>query len=251
MRKTKRNLKVLALGSAMVGVIAMGGMFFAGCSLSGNNTQQEVAQDGISIHTPFKTTYYVGESLDVTGGIINYKVDGHATPVNVTLNMVTGFSSDNPGTRDLIITYQGYTTIITYTVNEIPAFLTSNAVYESKTKIDMNGTLSRLKIRYDGTYLKICPVNDSAEDYDYYNIPSYHGWDSDYSYSFSTSAKEFVNGTWSANETTIIDTGTGYNTKMTMNLTNATATSFHIIISIVSNNPNDSSSSFECDMIKI
>ena len=90
-------------------------------------------EDKITIHTPFKTQYYVGEQLDVTGGILNYTKDGKTTQVAITSNMVTGFSSANAGTFNIVIYYQGLSVLVAYTVNEIPALnIDYNKFYRSE-----------------------------------------------------------------------------------------------------------------------
>lgn len=50
-------------------------------------------QDGIKIHSEFKTVYYVGEELDLTGGIIDYTSEGNTVQVVISEEMVSGFST--------------------------------------------------------------------------------------------------------------------------------------------------------------
>ena len=93
--------------------------------------------DGISIHTNFDTTYYVGEELDVTGGILNYTKDGKTTQVSITDNMITGFSNETAGTRSLVITYQGETLVVNYVVKDTPEIPFSfEKVYKSDSSLD-------------------------------------------------------------------------------------------------------------------
>ena len=93
-------------------------------------------EDGIEIRSSFKTTYYVGDALDVTGGIIDYTDDGKTIQVAITDEMISGFSTATEGTRDLVLTYEGYTETISYTVSIRPTFLMGNSLYRSVEKVD-------------------------------------------------------------------------------------------------------------------
>lgn len=90
-------------------------------------------EDKIAIHTPFKTVYYVGEELDVIGGILNYTKDGKTTQVAITNTMITGFNTLNAGNYNMIITYEGLTVVVPYTINNIPELtLNCNIIYKSE-----------------------------------------------------------------------------------------------------------------------
>lgn len=59
---------------------------------------------------PSKIRYYVGEELDVKGGYIRvYYIDGTSEAIAVTPSMVSGFSSDETGTKTLTVKHRGYT----------------------------------------------------------------------------------------------------------------------------------------------
>lgn len=74
---------------------------------------------GIKINTAFKTEYYMGENLDVSGGIIDYTDRNNTTQqIAIYENMVSGFTSATAGTRNLIVTHGSYTCMIPYTVKE-------------------------------------------------------------------------------------------------------------------------------------
>ena len=71
----------------------------------------------ISIKTlPLKTTYVLGENLDVTGGkiTINYE-DGSTKDIDLTLSMVSGFDKNKEGVQTVKVTYEGKETTITIT----------------------------------------------------------------------------------------------------------------------------------------
>ncbi len=72
---------------------------------------------GIGILFTPKVSYYVGQTLDVSGGVfIAYYEDGSSVPVNMTEDMVTGFDSTTAGTKTLTVTYSGQTATFNVTV---------------------------------------------------------------------------------------------------------------------------------------
>lgn len=69
---------------------------------------------------PTKTTYSVGEELDVTGAVITATYDDSTTAdVNVTTAMCSGFDSTTAGNKTVTVTYEGKTTTFTVTVSSI------------------------------------------------------------------------------------------------------------------------------------
>ena len=94
---------------------------------------------GISIATPGKTAYTVGETLDVSGmGIkVDYS-DGTSATIPVTAAMVSGFDSSAPATsQTLTITYEGKTT--TY---DVSISATAPVTYDITVNVGANGTAS-------------------------------------------------------------------------------------------------------------
>lgn len=75
-------------------------------------------EDGIKINSSFKTEYYLGERLDVSGGILDYTKNGKTSQVAIETNMVSGFTSSTTGTRSVVITYEGFTCMVSYTIND-------------------------------------------------------------------------------------------------------------------------------------
>ena len=64
----------------------------------------------ISIKSPIKTEYFIGDDLDVTGGVITaHYEDGRAVDVEMTVDMITGFDSTTAGKKTLTVTYEGNT----------------------------------------------------------------------------------------------------------------------------------------------
>ena len=85
-------------------------------------TKYTVIDASIAVTTEFKTSYVIGEELDVSGGQITVTYGDGKTPdiINITKDMITGFNSSSVGAGSLTITYQGKTTFVAYTVSELP-----------------------------------------------------------------------------------------------------------------------------------
>lgn len=83
---------------------------------------------GIRLNSTFKTEYYVGEDLDVTGGIIDYTKNGETIQIAIEKSMVTGFQKETAGTWNLVITYvdevstKTYTLTVPYIIKQIPDY---------------------------------------------------------------------------------------------------------------------------------
>lgn len=107
MRNNK--LKVFISSLALVLFILPAVLIFAGCSGS---------QGTLSVRKNFKTSYTLNESLDVSGGYLDYvSKDGEELLVEVKADMVLGFSATTPGTRTMTIVYQDASLELKYTVS--------------------------------------------------------------------------------------------------------------------------------------
>ena len=90
---------------------------------------------------PFKTTYFVGEKLDIFGGIIKYTDEnGEETNIAVSEDMVSIFSTEKPGNRKLIITYLNKTILVDYTVN--PYDVQEDVIYWDSQKSGLHTFIS-------------------------------------------------------------------------------------------------------------
>ncbi|MCI7350964.1 MAG: DUF4214 domain-containing protein [Ruminococcus sp.] len=78
------------------------------------------AVTGIEVSvTPSKTSYYVGDTLDLSGGKITVSYeDGSSKVMDITSAMVSGFDSTKSGTQTVTVTYEGKTDSFDVTVNE-------------------------------------------------------------------------------------------------------------------------------------
>lgn len=63
----------------------------------------------ITIERPARTTYKVGEKIDVTGGKVIYPKNGTAAEAAMTPQMLSGFDSSKPGISTVTVTVDGYT----------------------------------------------------------------------------------------------------------------------------------------------
>lgn len=77
---------------------------------------------GIELTKPTKLEYFVGDTLDLTGGKLTVSYEDGRTPEEVTLtaDMVSGFDSTTAGDKTITVTYSGLTTTFTVKVSEKP-----------------------------------------------------------------------------------------------------------------------------------
>ena len=87
----------------------------------------KMGADGLEISNAFKTEYEIGETLDVSGGVLKCVIDGKEDFVPITVEMVSGFDSSTAGDKQLVITYNEMTTTLNYKV--YPEFLALNQYY--------------------------------------------------------------------------------------------------------------------------
>lgn len=116
----KKNLfKVLAPIALLLCISSI----LTGC-FSGGNPKVKA----IEINHSFKTIYQQGEDLDVTGGklTVTYS-DNKQTSVEITSDMISGFTTGALGERNLVITYGGKTCTVEYTTTGTK--LTGNYLY--------------------------------------------------------------------------------------------------------------------------
>ncbi len=73
-------------------------------------TVTAVVVNSISIKTPFKTTYFVGDTLNVTGAKLTLTYNNEKTEdINITADMISGFDSTSAATINLSLTHSGKT----------------------------------------------------------------------------------------------------------------------------------------------
>ncbi len=62
----------------------------------------------VSVQPPAKTTYKVGQKLDISGGKVTTMSGGKPVTVSLSSGMVSGFDSSRPGISTVTVTYGGY-----------------------------------------------------------------------------------------------------------------------------------------------
>ena len=132
MKKFIKKFGALFLSLALILVIVPVATIFAGC---GNKSEGgEEFEEKLEVKASFKTEYYAGEELDVTGGILEYtNEEGNSTYVIVESSMISAFTTETAGSRQMILSYNDLTILIPYTVKHYD--LESSALY-AKQSVD-------------------------------------------------------------------------------------------------------------------
>ncbi len=137
--------------------------------------EQEKILDSISISSlPTKTTYYVGEKLDLTGLELLLTYNDGTTDI-ITENFdFSGYSSETVGEKNITITYENQTAFFTVTILEnvpvSPKFELTKATGIAGSTVEIEvaiannpGIISlRNQIVYDATALELISVSDTG-----------------------------------------------------------------------------------------
>ena len=122
---------------------------YKGFSITYSYKIKPVELSTIKVNTPFKTEYFAGESLDVTGGklLLTYN-NGTTEIIDITASMVSNFNNAYvDGTqKSLTITYNHLTVTLNYTIKEVTVVsltLTNNFknTYNVGDSINVDGGL--------------------------------------------------------------------------------------------------------------
>jgi hypothetical protein len=91
---------------------------------------------------PTKTTYTVGETLDLTGMVVTgtYSDSSTAVVTGYTTSPASGDTLSTVGTQTVTVTYNSKTTTFTVTVNSAQSTTTGTAVYTVSTKTSVTTT---------------------------------------------------------------------------------------------------------------
>ncbi|MCR4780444.1 MAG: bacterial Ig-like domain-containing protein [Ruminiclostridium sp.] len=126
---------------------------------------------GIKVTPPAKTTYFVGEELDLTGGKITVSYD-YGSPVEAELKAakIEGYDKTKAGTQTLTVTYLGFTDKFDVTVKK-PAAVTLTLTAPKKTtyyvgeELDLTGGKITVKYEY-GSPATLDLTSEMIEGYD-------------------------------------------------------------------------------------
>lgn len=107
MENSKRKIWLMVVPALLMLMLVP--LILAGCGGSKTN---------LKLTTPFnKTEYYLGEELNVNGGVLTYTDEnGEENVVIVEESFVTGFDSSTPGTKMMTIIYENKTVSVSYVV---------------------------------------------------------------------------------------------------------------------------------------
>ncbi len=122
------------------------------------------------VQNPNKTTYYLGETLDVTGGVVAVCYDdGSVTGVLLTSDMVSGYDAGKLGQQTLKVTYDGFAANFTVNVKqkELPKY--------TVTFKDWDGTVLQSAQYQQGSVVTPPknPTRPTTAQYSY----TFAGWD--------------------------------------------------------------------------
>ena len=150
---------------------------YKGKSTSFKVTVNKTTISSISVKTnPTKTNYFVGEKLDLTGGVIKVTYSDNSTKTYSMKNSgvkVTGFDSSKSGASTLTVTYGGKTTTFTVQIDavEVSNILVgkypNKIVYQQGEELDLTG--GTIIKKYNNATTQNIPMTDptiSVSGYD-------------------------------------------------------------------------------------
>ena len=128
------------------------------------------------LHAPTKTRYFVGESLDLSGGVIEALFSDNSLVIYSMSNSgisISGFDSSTPGTKKITVTYKGKTT--TFNVDVVAVEYTSlkikrypnKLVYTIGEPLDLTGGI--LQKNYNNETMQTAAMTDSSVQVSGYN----------------------------------------------------------------------------------
>ena len=108
-------------------------------NLEGDFEVEEVVITGIEVTTLPKTSYTVGDALDLTGGILTVTYsDGTTAEVALADTEVTGFDGAAAGTQTLTVAYEGFTATYDVVVEEKVVAIVTVAIASTGLKLTWN-----------------------------------------------------------------------------------------------------------------
>lgn len=125
---------------------------------------------GIELVGQIKTTYIIGEDLDLNGAKLKVLYNNNSeVETNIVSSMVTGFSTETTGNFTLTITYEGFSLTRNYIVSKqvsgISLVGTIRTLYATNEALDTNG--AKLKVVYaDNTSEEIEILNSMVTGFD-------------------------------------------------------------------------------------
>ncbi len=139
--------------------------------LANGETPEPPALKSISVTPPTKTTYRIGEALDVTGGVVELTYsNGTKSTTPLTLGMCTGFSSTTAGAKTVTVKYQGKKATFKVTVEKDTTPTVKDKIkvfcyYDFKNISPEKDTITRFAEKYNGEVemMGLCASNSYTE----------------------------------------------------------------------------------------
>ena len=90
---------------------------------------------------PNKTSYKYGEDIDITGTTINVVKTSGVYTINVTKDMISGYSPNTPGNQSITVTYAGLkTNFIVYVEEKVISKYIKDTIPQKPTKTSIGNT---------------------------------------------------------------------------------------------------------------
>ena len=90
---------------------------------------------------PNKTSYKYGEDIDITGTTINVVKTSGVYTINVTKDMISGYSPNTPGNQSITVTYAGLkTNFIVYVEEKVISKYIKDTIPQKSTKTSIGNT---------------------------------------------------------------------------------------------------------------
>lgn len=155
----KNNLLKLTFVICLALIIPL---IIQGCDLFGGKAK-------LSLHQEIKTSYEINETLDVSGGLLKYiDEDGNESFIEITSDMVSGFTTQTAGTRNMVISYNQKQVMVEYTVYELEltdmVWYISQETTTNNMKYFVMFNFTNNKLAFIGSY------EDEISSYDMSNI---------------------------------------------------------------------------------
>jgi len=143
----------VAVGEATITVTTVDGGYTDECTVTVKAVPEsiEVTQE------PTKTTYKIGEPLDLTGIVVTATYSDDTEEVTITEANITGFDSSTVGEKTLTVTYGGKTDTFTVTVIELSSIAVTTP--PNKTTYSIGEALNLTGLVVTATY-----SDDSTEE---------------------------------------------------------------------------------------
>ena len=114
---------------------------YKGFDSSFNITVKDTVKSIYMASMPNKTSYKYGEDIDITGATINVVKTSGIYTINVTKDMISGYSPNTPGNQSITVTYAGLkTNFIVYVEEKVISKDIKETIPQKSTKTSIGNT---------------------------------------------------------------------------------------------------------------